>query len=115
MPAAAPPDAAAATRLLPLLRGALAQNLGSGDWRRVVLERRVSVQITQYLQEPGLARFSQAGPVTPDHVLRIKPWPLLLPRRFRQNNQRKEMSPGYLSGMSSQIRTSQGENSILLQ
>ena len=80
MPAAAPPDAAAATRLLPLLRGALAQNLGSGDWRRVVLERRVSVQITQYLQEPGLARFSQAGPVTPDHVLRIKPWPLLLPR-----------------------------------
>ena len=26
-----------------------------------------------------MARFSEAGPATPDHVLRIKPWPLLLP------------------------------------
>jgi NAD(P)-dependent dehydrogenase (short-subunit alcohol dehydrogenase family) len=31
-----------------------------------------------YLQQPQLQRFSQGGPVTPDHVLRIKPWPLLL-------------------------------------
>jgi rhamnose utilization protein RhaD (predicted bifunctional aldolase and dehydrogenase)/NAD(P)-dependent dehydrogenase (short-subunit alcohol dehydrogenase family) len=68
-----------AARLLPLLRGALAENLGEGNWKRVVLERRVSPAIMQYLQQPQLARFCQAGPATPDHVLRIKPWPLLLP------------------------------------
>jgi rhamnose utilization protein RhaD (predicted bifunctional aldolase and dehydrogenase)/NAD(P)-dependent dehydrogenase (short-subunit alcohol dehydrogenase family) len=65
-------------RILPLLRGALAENLGEGTWKRIILEHRVSPQITQYLQHPDLARFSQAGPATPDHVLRIKPWPLVL-------------------------------------
>ena len=69
-----------AARILPLLRGALAENLGEGNWKRVILERRVSPQVLQYLQQPELARFSQAGPATPDHVLRIKPWPLLLPK-----------------------------------
>jgi NAD(P)-dependent dehydrogenase (short-subunit alcohol dehydrogenase family)/ribulose-5-phosphate 4-epimerase/fuculose-1-phosphate aldolase len=77
-PAPAPPEELAA-RILPLLRGALAENLGDGNWQRVVLERRVSPQIMQYLRQPELARCSQAGPATPDHVLRIKPWPLLLP------------------------------------
>jgi rhamnose utilization protein RhaD (predicted bifunctional aldolase and dehydrogenase)/NAD(P)-dependent dehydrogenase (short-subunit alcohol dehydrogenase family) len=67
-----------ATRVMPVLRGALAENLGEGAWKRVVLERRVSSQTMAYLQQPELQRFSQAGPVTPDHVLRIKPWPLLL-------------------------------------
>jgi rhamnose utilization protein RhaD (predicted bifunctional aldolase and dehydrogenase)/NAD(P)-dependent dehydrogenase (short-subunit alcohol dehydrogenase family) len=76
---AAPPREDFAARILPLLRGALAENLGEGAWKRVVLERRVSAQILQYLRQPQLARCSQAGPATPDHVLRIKPWPLLLP------------------------------------
>jgi rhamnose utilization protein RhaD (predicted bifunctional aldolase and dehydrogenase)/NAD(P)-dependent dehydrogenase (short-subunit alcohol dehydrogenase family) len=67
-----------ATQVMPVLRGALAENLGEGAWKRVVLERRVSAQTMAYLQQPQLQRFSQAGPVTPDHVLRIKPWPLLL-------------------------------------
>ena len=58
---------------------ALAENLGEGRWKRFVLERRATPQIMQYLQQSELARFSQAGPATPDHVLRIKPWPLLLP------------------------------------
>ncbi|HTY93266.1 MAG TPA: bifunctional aldolase/short-chain dehydrogenase [Steroidobacteraceae bacterium] len=78
--AAAPrPDDEFAARVMPLLRGALADNLGAGDWKRVVLERRATPQIMQYLRQPDLARFTQAGPATPDHVLRIKPWPLLLP------------------------------------
>jgi rhamnose utilization protein RhaD (predicted bifunctional aldolase and dehydrogenase)/NAD(P)-dependent dehydrogenase (short-subunit alcohol dehydrogenase family) len=77
-PPAAAPDDALAARVMPLLRGALAGSLGEGDWQRVVLERRVSPQIMQYVNHPELARFSQAGPATPDHVLRIKPWPLVL-------------------------------------
>jgi rhamnose utilization protein RhaD (predicted bifunctional aldolase and dehydrogenase) len=67
-----------AARVLPMLRGALAENLTEGAWKRVILERRVSPEIMYYLHQPQLERFSQAGPVTPDHVLRIKPWPLLL-------------------------------------
>jgi rhamnose utilization protein RhaD (predicted bifunctional aldolase and dehydrogenase)/NAD(P)-dependent dehydrogenase (short-subunit alcohol dehydrogenase family) len=79
-PAAPLPQEEYAARVMPLLRGALAENLGEGSWKRIVLERRVSPPIMHYLQQPELARFSQAGPATPDHVLRIKPWPLLLPR-----------------------------------
>ena len=67
-----------AARMMPVLRGALAENLGAGTWKRVILDRRVSPEIMHYLHQPDLERFSQAGPVTPDHVLRIKPWPLLL-------------------------------------
>ena len=73
-----PPREDLACRLMPLLRGALAGNPADGNCRRVVLERRASPQIMRYLQQPELARFSQAGPATPDHVLRIKPWPLIL-------------------------------------
>lgn len=67
-----------AARVLPVLRGALAEDVGAGAFRRVVLERRDSPQIMRYLDHPQLQRISQDGPATPDHVLRIKPWPLLL-------------------------------------
>ena len=78
--AAPRPSEEVAARILPLLRGALAEDLGEGNWKRVVLERRLSPQIMEYLAQPDLARITQAGPATPDHVLRIKPWPLLLPK-----------------------------------
>ncbi|MGH8231423.1 MAG: SDR family NAD(P)-dependent oxidoreductase [Steroidobacteraceae bacterium] len=74
-----PPRADPAAQFMPVLRGALAEDRGAGSWRRIVLERRVSPQILDYLQRPEVERYTQAGPVTPDHVLRIKPWPLLLP------------------------------------
>ncbi|HWW20678.1 MAG TPA: bifunctional aldolase/short-chain dehydrogenase [Steroidobacteraceae bacterium] len=67
-----------AARVLPVLRGALAQSLGAGAWKRVVLQRRESPSIMSYLQHPQLQQISQHGPATPDHVLRIKPWPLIL-------------------------------------
>jgi rhamnose utilization protein RhaD (predicted bifunctional aldolase and dehydrogenase)/NAD(P)-dependent dehydrogenase (short-subunit alcohol dehydrogenase family) len=68
-----------AARVMPVLRGALAEPRGTGAWRRVVLDRRKSPEIMNYLQQPELQRVSQCGPATPDHVLRIKPWPLVLP------------------------------------
>jgi NAD(P)-dependent dehydrogenase (short-subunit alcohol dehydrogenase family) len=63
---------------MPVLRGALACDLGAGSWKRVVLERRESAQIMDYLQQHELEGISARGPATPDHVLRIKPWPLVL-------------------------------------
>ena len=68
-----------ATELAPVLRGALAEALGGGGFRRVVLEHRVSKDILDFAGRADVQRYSQAGLVTPDHVIRIKPWPLLLP------------------------------------
>jgi rhamnose utilization protein RhaD (predicted bifunctional aldolase and dehydrogenase)/NAD(P)-dependent dehydrogenase (short-subunit alcohol dehydrogenase family) len=67
-----------AAHVMPILRGAFAGNLGEGGWRRVVLDRRASPDVMTYLQQPELEHVSQRGPATPDHVLRIKPWPLVL-------------------------------------
>src|SRR5580658_4323920 len=51
-PAARPPLDDLATRVMPVLRGALAESLGEGAWKRVVLERRTSSQTMAYLQQP---------------------------------------------------------------
>jgi rhamnose utilization protein RhaD (predicted bifunctional aldolase and dehydrogenase)/NAD(P)-dependent dehydrogenase (short-subunit alcohol dehydrogenase family) len=72
------PNEGVAARVMPVLRGALAEDLGAGAWKRVVLDRRDSPQIMSYLQQPQLRSVSHRGPATPDHVLRIKPWPLVL-------------------------------------
>ena len=63
----------------PVIRGALAEPLGEGRWRRRVLEHRTSPAILDFVNGVEVERYSQQGVVTPDHVIRIKPWPLLLP------------------------------------
>jgi rhamnose utilization protein RhaD (predicted bifunctional aldolase and dehydrogenase)/NAD(P)-dependent dehydrogenase (short-subunit alcohol dehydrogenase family) len=73
---AKPRRVAAAAEIAPVLRG-LATEAGGG--RRLVLAHRSSRAMLDYLAADGLKRFAQAGPVTPDHVIRTKPWPLILP------------------------------------
>lgn len=68
-----------ASQFLPELRGALTESLGDKGWRRVVLDWRRGPETLTYVGRPDLAEISQSGPATPDHVLRIKPWPLILP------------------------------------
>lgn len=67
------------TEIAPALRGALAEPLGEGRFKRWVLEHRTSDAILSYVNGTDLARYSQLGTVTPDHVIRVKPWPLMLP------------------------------------
>ncbi len=57
----------------PMVRGALSRG---GSW---ILDFRTSYSIRQFVGGKDLARYAQAGPVTPDHVIRIKPKPLILP------------------------------------
>jgi NAD(P)-dependent dehydrogenase (short-subunit alcohol dehydrogenase family) len=76
--AAASKGAASLADVAPILRGALAQSRPGGAWRRVVLDHRGGPLALAYAGGAKAARYSQAGPVTPDHVLRLKPWPLLL-------------------------------------
>src|SRR5690242_4520501 len=70
-----------ATRLAPLLRGALADASGDPDrpWRRMVLEYRASEEALEILAGPDAEAIAAANPLTPDHVIRTKGRALLLP------------------------------------
>ena len=56
----------------PVLRGTLAAR------RPGVLDFRTSDAILDYLAGQDLGRYANVGPVTPDHVIRTKPRPLIL-------------------------------------
>ncbi len=73
----APPCRAAAADVAPVLRG-IAARQGDGEPRRWVLDHRTSDEIMAYVGGADVARYSQAGVVTPDHVIRIKGRPLIL-------------------------------------
>jgi rhamnose utilization protein RhaD (predicted bifunctional aldolase and dehydrogenase)/NAD(P)-dependent dehydrogenase (short-subunit alcohol dehydrogenase family) len=69
-----PKALATATDIAPLLRG-----LVSKPGPQFVLAHRVSDDVLAYVNGRELARYSRQGPVTPDHVIRTKPRPLILP------------------------------------
>jgi rhamnose utilization protein RhaD (predicted bifunctional aldolase and dehydrogenase)/NAD(P)-dependent dehydrogenase (short-subunit alcohol dehydrogenase family) len=71
----APPAAVA-----PIVRGACSQkdDTAEGAWRRLVLEFRGNPTVVNVLQS-DLSRLSEGGVVTPDHTIRTKNWPLVLP------------------------------------
>ena len=76
-----PQAIAATTDVAPVLRGLLAvpTDAGDGRWKRIVLNHRASPKVMDYVNGRELARYSQQGPVTPDHVIRTKPRPVILP------------------------------------
>jgi rhamnose utilization protein RhaD (predicted bifunctional aldolase and dehydrogenase)/NAD(P)-dependent dehydrogenase (short-subunit alcohol dehydrogenase family) len=76
-----PSQVAPATDVAPILRGActLRDANGEGAHKRLILEFRTSDAIMAYVNGKDAARYARAGVLTPDHVLRTKPWPLLVP------------------------------------
>jgi len=64
------------SHIAPILRG-LVTDADSGG-KRMVMDFRTSRAILDYLSRADLKRFALAGPVTPDHVIRTKPRPLIL-------------------------------------
>lgn len=72
-PPSAPPMAVAA----PILRGLLARPVGEAR-ERVVLAHRSNRAIDAYLGREDLSWLTRAGVATPDHVIRTKPWPLVV-------------------------------------
>lgn len=76
-----PAQMASAADIAPILRGLLASatDKDEGRWARVVLDHRATPAVLEYVNGAELARYSQQGPVTPDHVIRTKPLPLILP------------------------------------
>jgi len=78
VPAALPARTAPVAEIAPILRGLCAQPIGE-DWRRLVMDFRTSDAVRAYVDAAELARFSQQGTVTPDHVIRTKAKPLIVP------------------------------------
>ena len=75
LPQRTAPLAAAA----PIVRGACSLSEANGGARRLVLDFRTSDMILNFVNGADVARYSQAGVVTPDHTIRTKNWPLVLP------------------------------------
>ena len=69
-----PKEPAPLAEVAPVLRGLLA----SGPRRRI-LDFRTSPAILAYVGGAEVGRYSQQGVVTPDHTIRTKNWPVVLP------------------------------------
>ena len=65
----------------PILRGActLRDGGGEGAHRRPILEFRAGDAILNFVNGKDVAAYARAGVITPDHVIRTKPWPLIVP------------------------------------
>jgi NAD(P)-dependent dehydrogenase (short-subunit alcohol dehydrogenase family) len=68
-------------QIAPIVRGACSEKdkAVEGAWRRLILEFRATDAILNFMASKDLARTSQSGVVTPDHTIRTKNWPLVLP------------------------------------
>lgn len=78
VPADLPDDIAAVAQIAPILRGLCAEKSGE-DFRRLVMEFRTSDAIRTFVDGAELDRYGQQGTVTPDHVIRTKHKPLIVP------------------------------------
>ncbi len=72
-----PERRASPAEIAPILRGLLAN--GGSDGQRMILEFRCNPAILSYVNGRDLERYSQVGVVTPDHTIRTKNWPVVLP------------------------------------
>ena len=70
-----------AAEVAPILRGAcaIADDSAYDGRRRFVVDYRSSSDIMVYVNGRELERYSQSGVATPDHTIRTKSWPMLLP------------------------------------
>ena len=76
-----PQQTASAADVAPIVRGACAlrNDKAEGDWWRLILDFRSDDAILNFVNGAELARYARAGVVTPDHTIRIKNWPLIVP------------------------------------
>jgi rhamnose utilization protein RhaD (predicted bifunctional aldolase and dehydrogenase)/NAD(P)-dependent dehydrogenase (short-subunit alcohol dehydrogenase family) len=76
-----PSQIATVAEVAPILRGACAMKdeRTEGDWRRLILDFRSNDAIRHFVDGTELARYGQVGVPTPDHTIRTKNWPLIVP------------------------------------
>jgi rhamnose utilization protein RhaD (predicted bifunctional aldolase and dehydrogenase)/NAD(P)-dependent dehydrogenase (short-subunit alcohol dehydrogenase family) len=71
---------ASAAEIAPIIRGACAINQQNAEPIRFITELRTGPEILAYVNGAELASYSQRGVVTPDHIIRTKNRPLMLPQ-----------------------------------
>ncbi len=76
-----PSKLATPAEVAPILRGlaAIPADVDDGIYRRWIVEFRTGDAILNFVNGAELARYSQAGTITPDHVIRTKEKPLIVP------------------------------------
>jgi rhamnose utilization protein RhaD (predicted bifunctional aldolase and dehydrogenase)/NAD(P)-dependent dehydrogenase (short-subunit alcohol dehydrogenase family) len=76
-----PHNIAGESHVAPIVRGACIEKDAAveGAWRRLVLEFRGGEAARNFVNAKDLDRVSQVGVITPDHTIRTKNWPLVLP------------------------------------
>ena len=79
--ASLPKHVASVAEIAPILRGrlAIARDEMAGTVKRQILCFRASPAILDYVNGAELARYAGQGVVTPDHTIRTKNWPLIVP------------------------------------
>ncbi|KAF0117260.1 MAG: short chain dehydrogenase [Rhodospirillaceae bacterium] len=75
--AAVPAAPLSQTDVAPVLRGLVSQT--AGEDRKMVLAFRTGPAVLDYVNGADVRDYACRGPVTPDHVIRIKPCPLVVP------------------------------------
>jgi len=80
-PAALPDRMASVADVAPVLRGLTSAVVdpAEGIDRPSVLDFRSGDAVRTYVDGAEVARYGRAGVVTPDHAIRIKPWPMIVP------------------------------------
>jgi len=68
-----------AAEIAPILRGACAIKKDNAEPIRFIAELRTGPEILDYVNGAELASYSQRGVVTPDHIIRTKNRPLVVP------------------------------------
>jgi rhamnose utilization protein RhaD (predicted bifunctional aldolase and dehydrogenase)/NAD(P)-dependent dehydrogenase (short-subunit alcohol dehydrogenase family) len=72
---------ASAAEVAPIVRGAcsIKNEKNEGAWHRLVIDFRAIDAVPNLFDHAEFARIGQAGVITPDHTIRTKNWPLVLP------------------------------------
>ena len=65
--------------IAPIIRGACSVDAGGGDFSRLVLDFRTSRKIRAFVDSEHIGKDGARGVMTPDHIIRTKNKPLILP------------------------------------
>jgi rhamnose utilization protein RhaD (predicted bifunctional aldolase and dehydrogenase)/NAD(P)-dependent dehydrogenase (short-subunit alcohol dehydrogenase family) len=77
-PAPAPAPDATVAAAVAVVRGALARAASLSAERAPIVTLRASPRVLAFLDRPDAPELTRRGCATPDHVIRIKPWPLFV-------------------------------------
>jgi rhamnose utilization protein RhaD (predicted bifunctional aldolase and dehydrogenase)/NAD(P)-dependent dehydrogenase (short-subunit alcohol dehydrogenase family) len=74
-----PAQIASVEDVAPIVRGACMLKDADGAHKRLILEFRTTPEILAFVNGKDVARYASAGVLTPDHAIRTKSWPLIVP------------------------------------